>query len=118
MTSGRVTYNRATIAGAGLAGLNAAVSLVEAGLDVSLSDSAAREGGRCRAYHDPSLGLTIDNGNHIVLSGNAEVRRYLDRTGGNWAGAFVDAGEAAYAFADLATGERWTVRINDGPVPW
>jgi hypothetical protein len=25
---------------------------------------------------------------------------------------------ADFAFADLATGERWTLRINDGPVPW
>ncbi|MGI4949722.1 MAG: FAD-dependent oxidoreductase, partial [Janthinobacterium lividum] len=113
-----MTFATATIAGAGLAGLNAAVSLVEAGLRVTIADAAAREGGRCRAYHDPSLGCTIDNGNHIVLSGNTEVRRFLDRTGGDWAGAFVDAGEAAYAFADLRTGERWTVRINDGPLPW
>ncbi len=111
-------FAKATIAGAGLAGLNAAVSLVEAGRHVSLADSAAREGGRCRAYHDPSLGCTIDNGNHIVLSGNTEVRRFLDRTGGDWAGAFVDVGEAAYPFADLRTGERWTVRINDGRLPW
>lgn len=113
-----MTFRQATIAGAGLAGLNAAVTLVEAGLTVTLSDAAAREGGRCRAYHDPSLGLTIDNGNHIALSGNTEVRRFLDRTDGDWAGAFVDPGEAAYAFADLADGDRWTVRINDGPLPW
>ena len=54
-----MTFARATIAGAGLAGLSAAVRLVEAGLTVRIADSAAQAGGRCRSYHDPQLGLTI-----------------------------------------------------------
>lgn len=106
----------ATVVGAGLAGLSAAVRLTEVGVRVRLIDSAAQAGGRCRSYHDPQLDLTIDNGNHLVLSGNRAVMRYRATIGAEDRLAGPD--EAAFAFADLASGERWTVRINDGPLPW
>ncbi len=67
--------------GAGLAGLSAAVRLVEAGWKVTLSEASPQPGGRCRSYHDPQLGLTIDNGNHLVLSGNEAVADYLNTIG-------------------------------------
>ena len=41
-----MSFARATIAGAGLAGLSAAVRLSEAGIAVAISDSAAQAGGR------------------------------------------------------------------------
>lgn len=103
--------------GAGLAGLSAATALVEAGASVTIVDAAARPGGRCRSYHDPQLGLTIDNGNHLVLSGNTAVARYRSRIGADPA-TLAGPDEAAFPFADLASGERWTVRINDGRLPW
>lgn len=106
----------ATVIGAGLAGLSAAVRLVEAGMSVRLIDSAAQAGGRCRSYHDPQLGLTIDNGNHLVLSGNDAVARYRATVGA--AGALSGPDEAAFDFMDLPSGERWRVRVNDGPLPW
>ena len=71
-----MTFARATIAGAGLAGLSAAVRLAEAGVRVRIADSAAQAGGRCRSYYDRQLGLTIDNGNHLVLAGNEAVARF------------------------------------------
>ncbi|MFT4025325.1 MAG: hydroxysqualene dehydroxylase HpnE [Novosphingobium sp.] len=111
-----MTFARATIAGAGLAGLAAAVALREAGLEVSLSDSAAQAGGRCRSYHDPALGLTIDNGNHLVLAGNPAVADFRRTIGAVESLAGPD--HADFAFADLGTGEDWTVRINDGRVPY
>ena len=110
-----MTVARVTIAGAGMAGLAAAVSLAKAGVAVSLADSAAQAGGRCRSYHDPQLGLTIDNGNHLVLSGNAAVERFRDTVG---APAMAGPDHADFAFADLVSGERWTVAINDGRLPW
>jgi squalene-associated FAD-dependent desaturase len=112
-----VTFARATIAGAGLAGLSAAVALTRAGVPVTLADGAAQAGGRCRSYRDPQLGLVIDNGNHLVLSGNTAVNRFRATVGAP-ADTLVGPDEAAFAFADLASGERWTVRINDGPLPW
>ena len=106
----------ATVIGAGLAGLSAAVRLAEAGVPVRLVDAAAQAGGRCRSYHDPQLGLTIDNGNHLVLSGNRAVMRYRATIGAN--DGLEGPDEAAFAFADLPSSERWTVRVNDGPLPW
>ena len=105
-----------TIAGGGLAGLAAAVSLCEAGIAVSLSDSAAQFGGRCRSYHDPILGTTIDNGNHLVLAGNVAVARYLETIGA--VAPLTGPDHADFAFVDLASDQRWTVAINDGRVPW
>jgi len=104
------------VVGAGLAGLSAAVALAKAGVAVQVADGAAQAGGRCRSYHDPQLGLTIDNGNHLVLSGNDAVMRFRRTVEAQGALAGPDA--ADFSFADLRTGERWTVRINDGPLPW
>ncbi len=111
-----MTVTRATIAGAGLAGLAAAVALTEAGLRVSIADAAAQAGGRCRSYHDPQLGRTIDNGNHLVLSGNAAVARFRTAIGATT--PLSGPPHADFSFLDLRGGARWTVRINDGPVPW
>ena len=111
-----MTTRSATVVGAGLAGLSAAVRLTEAGVRVRVIDSAAQPGGRCRSYHDPQLGLTIDNGNHLVLSGNEAVARYRRAIGAE--GGLAGPDQAAYAFCDLPSGERWTVRVNDGSVPW
>ncbi|MBY8828964.1 hydroxysqualene dehydroxylase HpnE [Hephaestia mangrovi] len=106
---------RATVVGAGLAGLSAAVALREAGVPVTIVEAAAQAGGRCRSYHDPQIGRVIDNGNHLVLSGNAAVHRFRDRIGAKT--PLAGPPDASFAFADLATGKSWTVRINHGRFP-
>jgi squalene-associated FAD-dependent desaturase len=111
-----VTFARATVAGAGLAGLSAGVALARAGMAVRIAEAAAHAGGRCRSYHDPQLGLTIDNGNHLLLSGNPAVERFRTAIGATMPLQGPD--HAEFAFCDLATNARWTVRINDGPIPW
>ncbi|MEP7006364.1 MAG: hydroxysqualene dehydroxylase HpnE [Sphingomonas bacterium] len=111
-----MSFSRATIAGAGLSGLSAAVALTEAGVPVTIAEAAAQAGGRCRSYHDPQLGLTIDNGNHLVLSGNPAVARFRQRIGATTPLAGPE--HADFTFHDLKDGARWTVRINDGPIPW
>ena len=105
-----------TIAGAGLAGLSAAVALRRAGVAVAIGESAAQAGGRCRSYFDPQLGQRIDNGNHLVLSGNPAVARYRLAIGAPE--PLGGPPHADYPFHDLAEGNGWTVRVNDGPVPW
>jgi hydroxysqualene dehydroxylase len=105
------------VIGAGLAGLSAAVWLSDSGRRVVLHEATGAAGGRCRSYHDPALELTIDNGNHLLLSGNWAALNYLDRVGASDA-LSRQPGSAAFPFADLATGERWTLRLNDGRVPW
>ncbi len=104
------------IAGAGLAGLAAALSLAAAGRRVVLYEAAAAAGGRCRSYFDRGLGLRIDNGNHLLLSGNAAVMTYLDQIGARH--TLGGPGEALFPFLDLATGERWNLAPGRGRVPW
>ena len=69
------------IIGAGLAGLAAAVRLTGRGVPVTLHEAANHAGGRCRTYHDPALGMTIDNGNHLVLSGNRATMDFVTAIG-------------------------------------
>jgi squalene-associated FAD-dependent desaturase len=106
----------AYVVGAGLAGLGAATALCEAGITVEVSEAAAQAGGRCRSYFDAQIGLAIDNGNHLVLSGNRAVQDYLARIGAGE--RLTGPAETEFPFVDLATGERWTVRPNPGPLPW
>ena len=104
------------VIGAGVAGLSAAVRLAEAGIRVTVHEAAPAAGGRCRSYVDPALGLAIDNGNHLLLSGNRSTLDFLARIGS--AGAMTDPGVAAFDFVDRQTGQRWRLRINDGRFPW
>jgi squalene-associated FAD-dependent desaturase len=108
--------SRAHIVGAGLAGLSAAVTLTLRGWSVTLSEAAAQAGGRCRSYHDPQLDMVIDNGNHLVLSGNQAVADYLDMIGAS--DRLVGPDHARFPFVDLRDGTRWTLSPNDGPLPW
>lgn len=104
------------IVGAGLAGLSTATRLVEQGHSVRLYEANPVAGGRCRTWYDARLGRDIDNGNHLLLSGNRSARTYLNRIGAS--GLMETASDAEFAFADLASGERWQVRMNTGPLPW
>jgi len=107
---------RVHVIGAGLAGLAAALSLVEAERPVTLYEAGAAAGGRCRSYFDRALGLTIDNGNHLLLSGNRAAFAYLAEIGG--AGALAGPAEPMFPFLDLRDGARWVVRPNRGRLPW
>ncbi len=107
---------RVHIVGAGLAGLAAAVRLSRSGYLVTLYESAGHAGGRCRSFHDSVLGTMIDNGNHLLLSGNRSAMAFLLEIGAQ--DTLAGPAEAIFPFFDLRTGDRWTVRPNRGPVPW
>jgi squalene-associated FAD-dependent desaturase len=111
-----MTPAKVYVVGAGLAGLSAAVALAAKGVPVEVIEAAGTAGGRCRSYFEPALDGVIDNGNHLVLSGNWAVQDYLRAIGSEK--NFVGSTTTEMAFADLRTGERWTVRPNDGAVPW
>jgi len=104
------------VVGAGLAGLACALRLAEAGRRVALYEAARMAGGRCRSYFDASLGLTIDNGNHLLLSGNWAARDYAKRIGASAALVGPDACE--FHFLDARAGARWTLRPNASRIPW
>lgn len=110
-----MTMARVHVVGAGLAGLSAAVRLTERGVPVTVHEAQAHAGGRCRSFHDPRLGREIDNGNHLVLTGNSSVAAYRAAIGATGLEALP---EARFAFVDLADGRRWQVAMNDGPLPW
>jgi squalene-associated FAD-dependent desaturase len=104
------------IIGAGIAGLAAAVRLADAGCKIVLHEATAHAGGRCRSYHDHVTDMVIDNGTHLLLSGNHAAMSYI-RTIGAEAGLQGPA-QAEFEFADVASGARWTVRLNNGAFPW
>jgi squalene-associated FAD-dependent desaturase len=104
------------VIGAGLSGLAAAVRLSERGERVIVHEQAGQAGGRCRSYADPQLGIAIDNGNHLLLSGNHAALAYLATIGA--ADRLIGPHKAEFAFMDLKSGERWMVHINDGMIPW
>jgi squalene-associated FAD-dependent desaturase len=107
---------RIHIIGAGVSGLAAGVRLACAGHHVVLYESSGHAGGRCRSFHDSVLGRTIDNGNHLLLSGNRSARAFLSEIGAE--DTLTGPSEAAFPFVDLQTGGRWTVRLNAGVIPW
>jgi squalene-associated FAD-dependent desaturase len=104
------------VIGAGLSGLAAAVALVGGPRAVVVHEGARQAGGRCRSYHDATLDMVIDNGNHLLLSGNGSAWAYCRRIGTE--DRLVGPEQAAFPFVDLDGGARWTVRPNRGLVPW
>ena len=104
------------IIGAGLAGLAAAVRLTAQGRHVVVHEATGQPGGRCRSYYDHVTGMVIDNGSHLLLSGNHAARAYLKAIGAEH--LLEGPPSAEFEFIDLATTKRWTVRFNDGQIPW
>ena len=107
---------RVHVVGAGLAGLAAATRLAKAGAHVRLYEAAQAAGGRCRSYDDAELGCRVDNGNHLLVSGNAAAMAYVAETGA--AATFEARDSADFPFLDLKTGERWNVCPTDHRFPF
>ncbi|HWZ38873.1 MAG TPA: hydroxysqualene dehydroxylase HpnE [Bradyrhizobium sp.] len=103
------------IIGAGISGLSAAVRLANAGHNVQVHEATQQAGGRCRSYFDAATNLTIDNGNHLLLSGNHHALAYA-RSIGTEAG-LVGPKLAQFAFVDISTGQRWLLDLGDSKLP-
>jgi hypothetical protein len=104
------------VIGAGLAGLAAALSLAAAGARVTVYESGPAAGGRCRSYFDRGLGCRIDNGNHLLLSGNTAAMAYLDEVGTR--DSLTGPGIASFPFHDIDTDQFWAVKPSAGRIPW
>ena len=103
------------IIGAGISGLSAAVRLANANYKVHLHEATQQAGGRCRSYFDAATNLTIDNGNHLLLSGNRAAVEYA-RSIGTEAG-LVGPKSAQFPFVDLTTGQRWQLDLGESRLP-
>ena len=103
------------IIGAGISGLSAAVRLANANYRVHLHEATQQAGGRCRSYFDAATNLTIDNGNHLLLSGNRAAVEYA-RSIGTEAG-LVGPKRAQFPFVDLTTGQRWQLDLGESRLP-
>ena len=103
------------IIGAGISGLSAAVRLANANYRVHVHEATQQAGGRCRSYFDAATNLTIDNGNHLLLSGNRHALAYA-RSIGTEAG-LVGPKRAQFPFVDITTGQRWQLDLGDGKLP-
>lgn len=104
------------VIGAGLAGLAAALTLTAAGRQVTVHEAGPAAGGRCRSYHDRELDLKIDNGNHLLLSGNHSAFAFIKEIGSE--AQFPLARHPIFPFIDIMTGDRWEIRPNRGRIPW
>jgi squalene-associated FAD-dependent desaturase len=103
------------IVGAGLAGLAAAVSLAARGVATVVHEATNQAGGRCRSYEDAASGMRIDNGTHILLSGNTSALGFLAHIGA--AELVTGAPKARFPFIDLLTKQRWTLDLGSGRLP-
>ena len=103
------------VIGAGISGLSAAVRLASAGCQVHVHEATQQAGGRCRSYFDAATNLVIDNGNHLLLSGNRHALAYA-RSIGTEAG-LIGPKSAQFPFVDLTTGARWQLDLGDGRLP-
>jgi squalene-associated FAD-dependent desaturase len=103
------------VIGAGISGLSAAVRLANAGYKVHVHEATQQAGGRCRSYFDAATNLTIDNGNHLLLSGNRHALAYAKSIGTE--AGLVGPKSAQFPFVDLATGKRWQLDLGDSRLP-
>jgi hydroxysqualene dehydroxylase len=104
------------IIGAGLAGLSAAVRLATPANRVVVHEATAFAGGRCRSYHDAAVGMTIDNGNHLLLSGNRAALDFLRAIGSEH--RLIGPAVPEFPFIDRKSRARWTLRFDDGRLPF
>lgn len=103
------------VIGAGLAGLSAACTLTEAGHKVVLFEAAGQAGGRARSYFDKQLDCRIDNGNHMLLSGNHAALGYLKRIGAE--ATLAGPSAPIFPFFDVKSGKAWNLRLSNGRLP-
>jgi len=105
------------IIGAGASGLSAALHLAAtAKADIVVHESAAQAGGRRRSFFDDPTAMTTDSGHHLVLSSWRFALGVIETIGAR--AQWREAASNGIAFADMASGERWTLRPNGGPLPW
>ena len=106
---------KAHIIGAGVSGLSAGVRLANEGFEVHVHEATQQAGGRCRSYYDGATDMVIDNGNHLLLSGNLHARSYALSIGSE--DGLVGPERAQFDFVDLKNDKRWKLDLGNGRLP-
>jgi squalene-associated FAD-dependent desaturase len=105
------------VIGAGFSGLSAALRLAAApDADIIVHESAERAGGRRRSFFDETTAMTVDSGHDLVMSTWRSTLAMIEAIGAR--DQWREMAPNGIAFADMASGERWTWRPNGGPAPW
>ncbi|MCH4091302.1 hydroxysqualene dehydroxylase HpnE [Acetobacter sp.] len=107
---------RVHIVGGGLSGLSAAVEIAGSGQHVIVHEAGPACGGRARSYEDKKLGCRIDNGNHLLLTANEAVFRYMGLIGA--LNTLQGPEQPIFPFVDLRKPCVWTLDLSMGRVPW
>jgi len=114
----RSTYspNRVIVVGGGWAGLSCAYALTRWGYPVTLLEAAPQWGGRARTIQWASLGLALDNGQHILLGAYEQFLHILRELGQDTKPLFqrVPLGfriETANRVCEFQSQAKW-------PAPW
>ncbi len=106
---------RVHVIGAGVAGIAAAMHARALGAQVVVHERTGHCGGRARSFPDAALGCEIDNGNHLMLSGNASLLRLTDMLGSR--GELKGPDAARFDFCELDSGLRWSLELGQGRFP-
>ena len=69
------------ILGGGIAGIAAALELLDAGRQVTLIEARGFLGGRAFSFTDRQTGLSMDNGQHVIVGCCTQFMDFLDRLG-------------------------------------
>ncbi len=105
------------VIGAGASGLSAALHLAATPYaDIVVHESAAQAGGRRRSFFDDATAMSFESGHRLVLSSWRSALGLIEAIGAR--DQWSDAAPGGIAFADMASGERWTLRAGGGPFPW
>ncbi len=115
MGAGKGPVSRLHVIGAGVAGMAAAMQARALGAEVSVYERAPFAGGRARSFPDAELDAEIDNGAHLLLSGNASALRLAERLGAR--GELTGPQKARFDFFERKSGLRWALELNEGPLP-
>ena len=75
------TSPHVVVVGGGLAGLTAALDLADGGAQVTLVERRPYPGGKTFSFADPTTGVELDNGQHILLRCCTAYLALLDRLG-------------------------------------
>ncbi|QFR01478.1 NAD(P)-binding protein [Streptomyces phaeolivaceus] len=106
----------AVVVGGGLAGVTAALSLADAGVDVTLVEGRPRLGGLAFSFQRGEL--TVDNGQHVYLRCCTAYRWFLDRVDGTALAPLQDRLDVPVLDAEGPPGRRLgRLRRDALPVP-